>query len=67
MRLVETVGPAGGIGAAAANAPIQPDPLEISALQWVDQAQLAARLQSDEINPWFAMILERVRWAREAV
>jgi isopentenyl-diphosphate Delta-isomerase len=46
------------------NAPIKPDPLEISALRWVDQAQLAALLQSGKITPWFAMILERARWAR---
>ena len=46
------------------NAPITPDPLGISATRWADQAQLAALLQSGKITPWFAMILERVRWAR---
>jgi isopentenyl-diphosphate Delta-isomerase len=42
---------------------IMPDPAEISAFQWVDRAQLAALLQSGKVTPWFALILERVRWA----
>jgi isopentenyl-diphosphate delta-isomerase len=46
------------------NAPMNPDTAEISDLRWVDQTQLAALLLSGEITPWFALILERVRWAR---
>jgi isopentenyl-diphosphate delta-isomerase len=44
------------------NAAIEPDPAEISALRWVDQAQLAALGQSAKLTPWFALILKRVRW-----
>jgi isopentenyl-diphosphate delta-isomerase len=43
---------------------IRPNPAEISDHQWVDQDQLSAFQQSDSITPWFAMILERVRWFR---
>jgi isopentenyl-diphosphate delta-isomerase len=48
----------------AENVPIRPNRAEVSAVQWVDQAQLAALQQSGKITPWFAMILERVRWAK---
>ncbi len=45
--------------------PIRPNRAEISALRWVDRDELAALRESSRITPWFAMILERVRWARE--
>lgn len=48
------------------SAHINPDPTEISDLRWMDEAQLAALLLSGEITPWFALILERIRWARSA-
>jgi len=41
---------------------VRPDPGEISAVRWVDQAQLAALQQFGRITPWFALILARVRW-----
>jgi isopentenyl-diphosphate Delta-isomerase len=44
--------------------PLKPNREEISAIRWVNRAQLAALQQSGKITPWFAMILERVRWAR---
>jgi isopentenyl-diphosphate delta-isomerase len=46
------------------NARIKPNRTEISALRWVNQAQLAVLQQSGKITPWFAMILERVRWSK---
>jgi len=46
------------------NAPIEPNPAEISSVRWVDQAQMAALQQSEKITPWFAMILDRVRWSK---
>jgi isopentenyl-diphosphate delta-isomerase len=46
------------------DAHIKPNRVEISAVRWVDRAQLAALQQSGKITPWFAMILARVRWAR---
>jgi len=48
------------------NEPIRPNRAEISALRWVDQEQIAALQMSGKITPWFAMILERVRWAKLA-
>jgi isopentenyl-diphosphate delta-isomerase len=45
------------------NVPIKPNRAEISASRWVDQTQLAELLLSGQVTPWFAMILERVRWA----
>jgi isopentenyl-diphosphate delta-isomerase len=44
---------------------IRPNRAEISAVRWVDQAQLAALQQSGKITPWFAMILARVRWSKK--
>jgi len=44
--------------------PIRPNRAEVSASRWVDRAQLAALQQSGKITPWFAMILQRVRWAK---
>jgi isopentenyl-diphosphate delta-isomerase len=46
------------------NTRIRPNRAEISAVRWVDQAQLAAMQQAGKITPWFAMILQRVRWAK---
>jgi isopentenyl-diphosphate delta-isomerase len=46
------------------DAPLEPNPAEISAWRWADPAELAARRQSGELTPWFALILERVRWGR---
>jgi isopentenyl-diphosphate delta-isomerase len=43
---------------------ICPNRAEISAFRWVDEAQLSALLQSGKLTPWFAMILERARWAK---
>jgi isopentenyl-diphosphate delta-isomerase len=43
--------------------PIRPNRAEVSALRWVDRAQLAALRRAGRITPWFAMILERLRWA----
>jgi isopentenyl-diphosphate delta-isomerase len=51
----------------AENAPILPNPEEVSALRWVDQEQLASLKESGKITPWFEMILKRVRWARQRV
>jgi isopentenyl-diphosphate delta-isomerase len=48
----------------AENEPIRPNREEISSFRWVDKAQLAALQQSGKITPWFAMILERVRWSK---
>ncbi|HEX4141852.1 MAG TPA: NUDIX domain-containing protein [Candidatus Methylacidiphilales bacterium] len=42
--------------------PLKPNRSEISAVRWVDRTQLAALQNSGELTPWFAMILERVRW-----
>jgi isopentenyl-diphosphate delta-isomerase len=47
----------------AESASIRPNREEVSALRWVDRVQLAALQKSEEITPWFAMILKRVRWA----
>lgn len=49
----------------AESAPILPDPEEVSAMRWVDQAQLASLRRSGQITPWFEMMLERVRWSGE--
>ena len=43
---------------------IRPNRAEISEVRWVDQGELAALQQAARITPWFAMILQRVRWAR---
>jgi isopentenyl-diphosphate delta-isomerase len=43
---------------------IKPNREEVSDLRWVNQAQLAALRQVGKITPWFAMILERVRWGK---
>jgi len=48
----------------AEGAPVRPNPEEISDLQWVDRAQLAALQRAGKITPWFAIILERVRWVK---
>jgi isopentenyl-diphosphate delta-isomerase len=48
----------------AETASIKPDRAEVSALRWVDQAQLTALRRSEDVTPWFAMILDRVRWTR---
>ena len=48
------------------SARIDPNPEEISAWRWADQAQLARLLLAGQITPWFAMILERVRWAKSS-
>ena len=46
------------------NARIRPSREEISAVRWVNKAELAALQQAGKITPWFAMILQRVRWAK---
>jgi isopentenyl-diphosphate delta-isomerase type 1 len=43
---------------------IEPERSEISAFRWVGRSQLEALQDSGQITPWFAMILERVRWAK---
>jgi isopentenyl-diphosphate delta-isomerase len=48
------------------SARIDPNPEEISAWRWADRAQLARLLLAGQITPWFAMILERVRWAKSS-
>jgi isopentenyl-diphosphate Delta-isomerase len=48
----------------AENTAIKPNGAEVSALRWVDKTQLAALRRSGKITPWFAMILERVRWGK---
>jgi len=46
-------------------ATIEPEPAEISSVEWVDQGQLAALEQSGELTPWFGLILKRVSWTTE--
>jgi isopentenyl-diphosphate delta-isomerase len=46
------------------NDTIKPNRTEISAVKWVDRTELAVLQQAGKITPWFAMILERVRWAK---
>jgi isopentenyldiphosphate isomerase len=46
------------------NTRIRPNRGEISSVRWVDRAQLAALQQAGKITPWFAMILQRVRWSK---
>jgi isopentenyl-diphosphate delta-isomerase len=48
----------------AEDTPIEPNRAEVSALRWVNKSQLAALRPGGMITPWFAMILERVRWGR---
>jgi isopentenyl-diphosphate delta-isomerase len=48
----------------AESAPIRPNPAEVSALRWVDRAQVAALRELGKITPWFEIILGRVRWSR---
>jgi isopentenyl-diphosphate Delta-isomerase len=47
----------------AEGALIRPNRAEVSALRWVDRAQVSALSRSGRITPWFAIILGRVRWA----
>ena len=49
----------------AESASVKPNPEEISAVRWADQAQVAALRASGKLTPWFAMILERARWANK--
>jgi isopentenyl-diphosphate delta-isomerase len=48
----------------AESVPIEPNRAEISALCWVDEAQMEALQRSGMVTPWFAMILKRVRWSK---
>jgi isopentenyl-diphosphate delta-isomerase len=45
-------------------AAIRPNREEVAGVRWVDRSQLASLQQSGRITPWFAKILERVRWSR---
>ena len=42
--------------------PLSPNPGEISAVRWVNQAQAGELQEAGDITPWFSMILDRVRW-----
>jgi isopentenyl-diphosphate delta-isomerase len=44
------------------DAPIDPDPREISEARWLGPDDVAALDAEDRMTPWFRMILKRVRW-----